>query len=143
VCVWGGTHSTLPTPPFPAPCQVRRRSDRAWVDVAPPTGVLVCNVADCLMRWTNDTYVSTPHRVILQAGAGERFSAAFFLGSTPDTRVECLASCCSAERPPRYPPTTAGEHLAQRLAATYPHLRGDSEGDAQPAALTGDGTAPM
>jgi isopenicillin N synthase-like dioxygenase len=112
--------------------QVRRRSDGAWVDVTPPPGVFVCNVADCLMRWTNDVYTSTPHRVILRSridgssalhGASERFSAALFLGSRSETPVECLPSCISSAAGAKYPPTTAGEHLRQRLIATYPHLQ--------------------
>ena len=30
---------------------------------------LVVNIGDCLMRWTNDVYVSTPHRVVNRARA--------------------------------------------------------------------------
>ena len=35
-------------------------------------GALICNIGDCLMRWTNDVYVSTPHRVVNPVGR-ERF----------------------------------------------------------------------
>ena len=28
------------------------------------TGAYVVNIGDCLTRWTNDIYVSTPHRVL-------------------------------------------------------------------------------
>jgi isopenicillin N synthase-like dioxygenase len=44
------------------------------------SGAFVCNIGDCLMRWTNGVYASTPHRV--RAPAAERFSAAFFLDPT-------------------------------------------------------------
>ena len=37
----------------------RRLDDVPHVD-----GAYVVNIGDCLMRWSNDTYVSTPHRVL-------------------------------------------------------------------------------
>ena len=111
--------------------QVRRRSDGAWVDAAPPPGVFICNVADCMQRWTGDEYVSTPHRVIIPRGAPERFSIALFLGSEPDVVVESLPqpafvishSAGGSKARTYYPPVTAGEYLRQRLLATYPLYR--------------------
>ena len=47
--------------------EVRRR-DGAWIEAPPIPGAFVCNIGDCLMRWSNDTYVSTPHRVTSPAG---------------------------------------------------------------------------
>ena len=56
--------------------QVRRRDGATWLDAPHVEGGFVCNIADCLMRWTNDVYVSTPHRVL--SPAQERYSVAFF-----------------------------------------------------------------
>jgi isopenicillin N synthase-like dioxygenase len=42
--------------------QVKSRGD--WVDVAPVSGALVCNIGDMLERLTGGRFVSTPHRVI-------------------------------------------------------------------------------
>jgi hypothetical protein len=42
--------------------QVKPR-DGDWMDVPHVDGAYVVNIGDCLMRWTNDIYVSTPHRV--------------------------------------------------------------------------------
>ncbi len=95
--------------------QVRTR-DGAWIDAPPLPGALVCNIGDLLMRWTNDTYVSTPHRVASPAGR-ERFSVAFFLDPDPDALVSCLPTCRGAGE--RYPPVTAADYLRQRLDATY------------------------
>ena len=99
--------------------EVRTRSGE-WI--SPPTipGALICNIGDCLMRWTNDVYVSTPHRVVNPVGR-ERYSIAFFLDPNPDAVVECLPSCVSAERPSRYAPTTGAAYLKSRLDATYSH----------------------
>jgi isopenicillin N synthase-like dioxygenase len=100
--------------------QVRRR-DGAWLDAPHIEGAFVCNIADCLMRWTNDVYVSTPHRVLRPAA--ERYSVAFFGDAHPDALVEALPTCLAPGATPRYAPITAGAYLTQRLTATYDHLK--------------------
>jgi isopenicillin N synthase-like dioxygenase len=102
--------------------EVRPRGSDAWVEVPHVPGAFVCNIGDCLMRWSNDTYVSTPHRV--RAPAAERFSAAFFLDPNPDTVVEALPGCTGPDRPAKYPPVTCAVYLRERLDATYAHRRG-------------------
>ncbi len=100
--------------------QVRRR-DGAWTAAPHVAGALVCNIGDCLMRWTNGVYVSTPHRVV--APTRERYSAAFFADANPDALVAALPSCVAPGAAPRYAPITSGAYLRQRLSATYEHLR--------------------
>ncbi len=41
---------------------VRHRSGQ-WIKAPVVPNAFVCNIGDCLMRWTNDVYVSTPHKV--------------------------------------------------------------------------------
>jgi isopenicillin N synthase-like dioxygenase len=79
--------------------QVRTRAGR-WIDTPHIPGAFVCNIGDCLMRWTNDIYVSTPHRVVSPAGR-ERFSIAFFLDPNPDAEIACLPGCATPDRPAR------------------------------------------
>jgi isopenicillin N synthase-like dioxygenase len=101
--------------------QVRLRGG-GWLDVPAIDGApdaLICNIGDCLMRWTNGVYLSTPHRVARPVA--ERYSIAFFLDGNPDAVVEPLASCVSAERPAQWARTTVGEYLRERLDATYKH----------------------
>ncbi len=98
--------------------EVRRRGG-GWEEVPHVPGAFVCNIGDCLMRWTNDVYASTPHRV--RAPAAERLSAAFFLDPNPDAVVEVLPACTGPGNPPRYPPTTGAAYLRERLDATYAH----------------------
>jgi isopenicillin N synthase-like dioxygenase len=95
--------------------EVRRR-DGTWVQAPPIPGAFVCNIGDCLMRWSNDIYLSTPHRVVSPAGR-DRYSVAFFLDPNPDVSVECLPGC-QGERA-KYPPILAADYLRQRLDATY------------------------
>jgi isopenicillin N synthase-like dioxygenase len=99
--------------------EVRTRSGE-WISPPATPGAMICNIGDCLMRWTNDVYVSTPHRVVNPVGR-ERYSIAFFLDPNPDAVVECLPSCVTAERPARYLPTTGAAYLKLRLDATYSH----------------------
>jgi isopenicillin N synthase-like dioxygenase len=98
--------------------QVRARSGD-WVDVPKIPGTFVCNISDCLMRWTNDVYVSTPHRVAIPVQ--DRYSVAFFLDPNPEARVEVLRSCVPSGTIPKYQPTTAADYWRYRHDATYAH----------------------
>ena len=97
--------------------EVRRR-DGTWIKAPHVPGTFVCNIGDCLMRWSNDTYVSTPHRVSSPPGRG-RYSIAFFLDPNPDALIECLPGCSAPGHAPKYSPILAADYLTQRLVATY------------------------
>ncbi len=100
---------------------VRHRSG-AWIKAPVVPDALVCNIGDCLMRWTNDIYVSTPHKVVNPPGR-DRYSVAFFLDPNPDAQVACIPTCIAPGGGAKYPPITAGEFLHSRLAPTYAHPR--------------------
>jgi isopenicillin N synthase-like dioxygenase len=89
-----------------------------WIAAPHVPGTFVCNIGDCLMRWTNDIYVSTPHRVVSPKGQ-ERYSIAFFLDPNPEADIACLPGCESPERPARYAPIRGDEFLLSRLSPTY------------------------
>jgi isopenicillin N synthase-like dioxygenase len=97
--------------------QVRSRTGD-WLDAPHVPGAFVCNIGDCLMRWTNDIYVSTPHRVVSPAGR-ERFSVAFFLDPNPEAEIACLPGCATPDRPARYAPIRGDAFLTSRLSPTY------------------------
>jgi isopenicillin N synthase-like dioxygenase len=95
---------------------VQDRSGR-WLDAPVIPDTFVCNIGDCLMRWSNDVYVSTPHKVVNPGK--DRYSVAFFLDPNPDAVVACLPTCVSADRPAKYAPITGAEFLRSRLEPTY------------------------
>jgi len=98
--------------------EVRRR-DGGWIAAPAIEGAFIVNIGDCLMRWTNDVYVSTPHRVVSR-GAGERYSIAFFLDPNPYARVEAIPSCVAPGETPKYAAILAHEYLRSRFEATFP-----------------------
>jgi len=88
-----------------------------WIQAPYVPGTFVCNIGDCLMRWSNDTYVSTPHRV--RPPAKERYSIAFFLEVNPDSVVDPRE--IRPDQPAKYEAITCVEYLSLRLNATYDH----------------------
>jgi isopenicillin N synthase-like dioxygenase len=92
--------------------QVKPRG-QDWTDVPHLPGAYVVNIGDCLMRWSNDTYASTPHRVLPPKRA--RRSLAFFLDPNPESVIAALPGT----GPARYPAVTGADYLRSRLDATY------------------------
>jgi isopenicillin N synthase-like dioxygenase len=106
--------------------QVRRR-DGGWIDAAPLPGAFVLNVADMLARWTNDRFVSTPHRVINDRTGRDRFSLPFFFDTGTDAVIECLATCAGPANPRRYEPVRYGDYLLDRLNRNYDYRKDAAE----------------
>jgi isopenicillin N synthase-like dioxygenase len=98
--------------------EVRTRAGE-WIEAPVVPGAFIVNIGDCLMRWTNDVYVSTPHRVVNRS-ARERYSIAFFYDPNPDAMVETIPSCVGRGKVGRYPPVSAADYLTMRLEASKP-----------------------
>ena len=110
-----GTITLLATDGTPG-LQVKPR-DGDWTDVPFVENAYIMNIGDLLMRWTNDTYVSTPHRVLPPPRT--RLSIAFFIDPNPDSLVEALPGTGA----PKYPAISGADYLTQRLNATYESRR--------------------
>ncbi|WOL10205.1 2-oxoglutarate-Fe(II) type oxidoreductase [Canna indica] len=98
-------------------CREKDKCPQLWEDVHHVDGSLIVNIGDLLERWTNCVFRSTLHRVL--AIGKERYSVALFLDANADCLIECLESCCSETCPPRFPPIRSGDHLRERLQATF------------------------
>lgn len=76
-----------------------------WRIVENIPGTFLVNTGNVIMRWTNDRYLSTKHRVINTADV-DRYSIPMFFGPSGDALIECIPTCQSPERPARYEPIT-------------------------------------
>ena len=99
-----------------------RNVNGLWIDAPPIDGTFVVNLGDMMARWSNDRYLSTPHRVISPLGV-DRYSMPFFAEPHPDTLIQCLPGCQDDAHPPKYPTTTCAEFLLSRFADTYAYRR--------------------
>ena len=93
--------------------------DGRWIDVPVIPGTFVVNLGDLMAEWTNDRWVSTLHRVVNpprdKALGSRRLSMTFFHQPNYDAVIECLPTCTSGDRPPRYGRTTSGEHVWMKV----------------------------
>lgn len=119
-----------------------------WVDVpelAQSNGsAFVINLGDLMSRWTNNRWLSTPHRVVVpqpasaskapapaESGgrggatgmyADARQAIAFFHNMDMDALIETIPTCRAEGEPLKYAPILAGEHLMRKHeAATRGH----------------------
>ena len=93
--------------------EVLRRGG-GWAPVPWIDGTFAVNIGDLMAEWTNDIWVSTLHRVAnppRDKAHVSKTSLLFFHQPNYDAVVECIPTCCSAERPARYERTTSGEHV--------------------------------
>ena len=89
--------------------------DGEWVAAPYVEGTLVVNLGDLVKVWTNDTYVSNPHRVANRTGR-ERYSIPTFFNLDYDTPVRCLPQFLNDGEAPRHAPILSGDYLVRRFA---------------------------
>ncbi len=129
-----GTHTDYGAMTFvrgddtPGGLQVRHRQG-GWIDVHIPPGAFVCNIGDLMMRWSNDRWVSTLHRVAVpppDAVPTDRISLVSFQNPNPDAVIRCFESCVGSGE--KYPPITVAEHYLGKLMKAG-HSRLDAKAD--------------
>ena len=92
--------------------------DGTWIPAPILPGAFVVNSGDTLRRWSNDRFLSTPHRVLNLSGR-DRYSVPFFVSPEYDTAIECLRSCRSPGNPAKYPPVTMEDFTIEFLNRNY------------------------
>jgi isopenicillin N synthase-like dioxygenase len=107
--------------PNPVPGLSIQMPDGRWIDAPGVEDAFVVNGGDILHRWTNERFLSTPHRVINRSRR-DRYAIPFFCDPNHDTLIECLPSCCSPANPAKYPPIQFGDYAAWFARKSYEHL---------------------
>jgi isopenicillin N synthase-like dioxygenase len=117
-----GSLTILRTDDAPGGLQVHHRRGE-WIDVATIADSFVVNIGDLMMRWTNDRWISTLHRVVNpprdQARGRARISVAFFHQPNYDAVISCLPTCRGADEPAKYPPITSGDYMRAKVRQTH------------------------
>ncbi|PPR09078.1 MAG: hypothetical protein CFH41_02801 [Alphaproteobacteria bacterium MarineAlpha11_Bin1] len=97
----------------PGGLQVRTRQGE-WIDVETRPEFFIINIADQLMRWTNDTWLSNMHRVVNPSVTSKptrgRLSVGYFFQPNYDAVIECIPTCTGPNNPPKYEPVVAGKY---------------------------------
>jgi isopenicillin N synthase-like dioxygenase len=123
-----GTLTILKGEDVPGGLQVKLRNG-GWVDVHPRPDAFICNIGDLMMRWTNDRWVSNPHRVANPppefAGIG-RISIPFFHNINADAEIRCIRAFYGADEAEKYPPVVFGPYYLSK------HLKAEKMKDAMP-----------
>jgi isopenicillin N synthase-like dioxygenase len=95
--------------------------DGTWIPAPAVPGAAIVNSGDLIERWSNSQFRSSPHRVVNPVGEAttrDRYSVVLFHGPNEDALITCLEPCQSADRPAKYPPITAGEHIRGRALSS-------------------------
>jgi isopenicillin N synthase-like dioxygenase len=93
---------------------------RDWIDAPAIDDTFVVNIGDLLMRWTNDRWVSTPHRVsvpeVEARSRSRRMSIGYFIRPNYDVPITCIETCADADNPAKYETTTVKAYNDERFA---------------------------
>jgi isopenicillin N synthase-like dioxygenase len=89
-----------------------------WIEVTPVDGTMVINLGDLMQRWSNDVFLSRPHRVVNLTQA-PRYSIVQFFGVDHDATIDAFPSCVGPDNPAKYQPISCGAHTDELVAKTY------------------------
>jgi len=88
-----------------------------WLEAPVVEKAFIINSGDTLRRWTNDRFLSTPHRVV--PPIGHRYSLPYFYSPSIDKTMSVLPTCFSGERPARYAPVTFDDFNREYFDPAY------------------------
>ena len=95
-----------------------RRTDGSWLDAPAIPDAFVVNGGQLMRRWTNDTFLATPHCATNRSG-GERYALAFFCDANIDWPVAAVPTTVGPDRPPKYPTTYYTDYMIEYQKRTY------------------------
>jgi isopenicillin N synthase-like dioxygenase len=89
-----------------------------WIEVTPIQGTFVINLGNLMQRWSNDLFLSRPHRVV-NLTQEHRYSLVQFFGVNYDASMDAFPTCKSEQNPARYPAISCGKNTDDQVAQTY------------------------
>lgn len=93
-----------------------------WIDAPVLPDTFLVNSGNLLHRWSNERFLSTPHRAV-NATDVDRYAIPFFFDCNIDYVMECLPTCQGPINPPKYPPTTYMDYMQWFTSQLYDHVR--------------------
>ena len=93
--------------------------DGEWMKAPLLPGAYIVNSGDTLRRWSNERFLSTPHRVLNNIAGRDRYSVPFFVGPEYDTVIEALPTCVGPDNPAKYEPVTMEDFSIEFLNRNY------------------------
>lgn len=93
-----------------------------WVSPPLIPGTFLVNIGNILRRMSNDTFLSTPHGVVVE-GNQDRYSLAYFHSPNPYSTIEVLPSCIDDDHPPKYEPVLYADLIREFFSANYAHQK--------------------
>jgi len=89
-----------------------------WLTPPSAPGTFIVNLGDCLARWTNNLWLSTPHRVVNpprnQVNGTRRQSIAFFHNPAAEAVIDTLPTFRNQGDKELYTPVTYGDYAMIR-----------------------------
>jgi isopenicillin N synthase-like dioxygenase len=104
---------------------IRTQSGK-WIDAPAINHAYVVNGGQMLQRWTNDTFLATPHRAINRSG-GERYAIPFFGDSSIDWPIAAVPTTVGPDRPAKYPTTDYTDYMTWYQKRNYDVLNTDQQ----------------
>jgi isopenicillin N synthase-like dioxygenase len=101
--------------------------DGVWFDIPHVPGTYTVNSGDMLHRWTNEVFLSTPHRV-RNGAAAARYAIPFFFDPHPDTMIAALPGCVGPDRPAKHPPILFDDYIIWFARKNYVHQQKEAAG---------------
>jgi isopenicillin N synthase-like dioxygenase len=106
--------------------QIRRKGQLDWEDVDPVPNGFICNLGDMLARWSNNLYVSTPHRVLRPQKAccgplqNDRISIPFFFDPNYDSIISPIHDLVrKSDSSVLFDPIMYGDHLLAKTSKNF------------------------
>lgn len=97
-----------------------RLKDGTWFDIPHVPGSFTVNSGDMLHRWTNEVFLSTPHRV-RNVSPAARYAIPFFFDPHPDTMIAALPGTTGPDHPAKHPPILFDDYIIWFARRNYVH----------------------